>query len=429
MLCATLLVVAGGRANGANWLESRTAIEELASAGEYSAAVKLEQTLLDLVIEEFGEASLELAESYMFMASLYLADRDRIEAEDRILAALELYELAEGPLSIKLIEPFVALGDTYFLANEFDRALSAYNEARILGRRAFGLLNREQLGIVDKMSDASLALGLFEEAEALQFDRLALVQRAYGNDSTESLDAHFDYAEWLTRLNRFSTADNEYYRISRIVRDHFDNDPLMRIRLFRADARNFRRSDEVFGPQSDLERSRRLASPSVEGLGHRSEPSELLAALELYEKSGQTDPLLRAELLVELGDWHVHYNRAWALDGAYQEAWELLGLVEDGDALREQYFSDFTIIRTVPLNSRNVTSDEDAPWGYLRLEFTIDAEGAADDFVVLESDPADTIDDAAIRQMRESRFRPRIVDGVVVESKGVVAWRYQYRPR
>jgi len=76
-----------------------------------------------------------------------------------------------------------------------------------------------------------------------------------------------------------------------------------------------------------------------------------------------------------------------------------------------------------------LTDDEDAPWGHLKLEFTIDTEGAADDFVVLESDPPELIDDAAIRQIRESRFRPRIAEGQLVESKGVVAWDYQYRAR
>jgi TonB family protein len=428
ILIAGLLAVLAGRAWAASSFEARVAIEELASAGEYSAAVKLEESLFNLVIEEFGETSVELAEAYMFMASLYAADRNRFMAEDRILTALELYERADGPLSTLLIEPFVALGDHYFRANEFDLALNAYNEARILGRRAYGLLNREQIAVLDKMSDATLALGLFDEADALKLDTLAVVQRAYGEDSLENLDAHFEYVEWLSELNRFRTADNEFYRIARIIREQFDNDPRLQIRLFRADARNFRRANETLRPQFVSGRGQFLTE-SQEGLGHRSEPGELLAALELYDEFEFSDPLLRAELLVELGDWHVHYNRTWAIDEAYQEAWNVLSLLENGDELKEEFFSDLTVVRAASLSSRVLTSDEDAPWGHLKLEFTINTDGTVDDFVVLESEPEELIDDAAIAQMQNSRFRPRIQDGVLVPSKGVVAWDYQYRAR
>jgi TonB family protein len=83
----------------------------------------------------------------------------------------------------------------------------------------------------------------------------------------------------------------------------------------------------------------------------------------------------------------------------------------------------------VPLNSRVITSDKNAPWGHLELEFTVLTDGTAEDFVVLESEPPALIDEAAIRQMENSRFRPRMRDGVLVESKRVVAWDYQYRER
>lgn len=429
IVVAGLLAISVGRVEAAGWLDARAAIEELASAGEYEAAIKLEESLHSLVIEEFGETSLELAESYMFMASLYAANRDRFTAEDRILVALDVYEAVEGPLSTRLIEPFVALGDTYYAAGEFDRALAAYNEARILGRRAYGLLNREQLALLDKMSDATLALRQFDEAQQLRLEALTVVQRAYGEDSVENVDAHFDYAEWLSAQHRFRSADDELYRLGRIVRAHFEDDPNVRIRLYRAGARNFRKADEILGPQSELERSRQQRTASAEGLGHRTEPGELLSALELYDEFELSDPLLRAELLIELGDWYVHYNRIGSVDDPYVEAWHLLGEVDRADALREQYFSGVNIIRTIPLNSRVLAFDEDAPWGNLKLEFTILADGRGDDFVVIEADPPEMLEDAAIRQIRESKFRPHVEDGVVVETKGVVAWTYQYRER
>lgn len=56
----------------------------------------------------------------MFIAAVHAGNRDDFVVERNVLDALELYALVESPVSIRLIEPFVALGDNYHVARKYD---------------------------------------------------------------------------------------------------------------------------------------------------------------------------------------------------------------------------------------------------------------------------------------------------------------------
>lgn len=57
--------------------------------------------------------------------------------------------------------------------------------------------------------------------------------------------------------------------------------------------------------------------------------------------------------------------------------------------------------------------------GWVEVEFTITPQGTVKDPVVVDSDPRWIFDRAALRAIRKWKYRPKIVDGVPVERKGV----------
>lgn len=397
----------------ASWLDARATIQELADAGEFTAAFKLEDTLFDLVKAEFGEASRETAQSSLFMASVYSRGAYYPEAEARILRSLDLFEQLEGPNSISLITPYVALGETYHAAGDFELALGAYDAAKTLSRREYGFLNPAQVPILEKMSDAALGMGQFYEAVQFRSDALDLFERANGRNSFETLDANFRYADWLISQGARSLADRQYSSIYRFIASSFDNDPWMKLHLLKTDAENLRQSGRTPWRFED----------------DPLELDEALVLMDFLDEIAEPDLSLRAELLVDLGDWNVAFDRSWAIDDAYLEAWSLLSEIDNGAQLRDEWFSQFEIVYLAPLDSRKLSWDEDAPWGYLAAEFEIDEKGRADDVVFSLADPPRVLERAAKRQILNSRFRPRIVDGELVESRGSFAWRYQYKSR
>jgi protein TonB len=65
-----------------------------------------------------------------------------------------------------------------------------------------------------------------------------------------------------------------------------------------------------------------------------------------------------------------------------------------------------------------LTNDPDAPRGHVLVRFDIDATGRSQNVTVVSSDPVGLKDEAVARHIRESRFRPNIVDGQLVTTRG-----------
>lgn len=57
--------------------------------------------------------------------------------------------------------------------------------------------------------------------------------------------------------------------------------------------------------------------------------------------------------------------------------------------------------------------------GYVLLEFTVTQTGAVKDPVIIESEPPNVFDDAAIRAALKFKYKPKIVNGEAVDVAGV----------
>ena len=392
------------------WFETRIAIEELAESGDFEGALELRDHLFTLAAAEFGEPSPQLAEAHRLIAGVHRQSGDFTEAEVEILEAIEVYESGSGPLSPELIEPYVELGDNYSEAGDFAAALSSYGEARTIGRRHYGLLNEDQIAIIDEMSAAAESLEQLEEAAGLQLEALEIVERNHGEASLEAIDAKYRYARWLREHSLHEDALHIYYQIEDIIGDSYNKDPLMTVRLLRE------RSKSVRVPEGDT---------AMGGM----QRSSLAEALEILEAMPDPPPLLLAEVLVEKGDWDVKYSRARLPSEDYVRAWDLLGQIENGVDLRRQWFEELVVIDMPPLSRRNLTEDPDAPDGFVEVFFTVDILGHTQDIEITASEPRGLKDLSVEQVIRGARFRPRIVEGEIVAVRRGYRFPFKYVPQ
>ena len=389
-----------------NWLEARVLIEELAEAGDFAAAAALEARLLALAAEEFGEPSPRLAETHLLIARIQQQGGNYAAAETSILNAIEIYSNEEGPLSSTLIDPFLDLGDNYDASGDYASAISAYSEARTIGRRNFGLLNSDQLDIIDSMTAAAERLGQLEEARELQLEALTLVERSFEETSLEALDAKYKYAAWLRRHRQYDEERRIYFEILRILNRDYEEDPLLTVRVLRERARSYRDED------------------NGDGLGL----SGLRDALEMVEAMPEPPARVLAELHLEIGDWNVEFSRTGAIGDDYLDAWNYLGSVPEGAELRREWFDGLTVVEIDPISSRGLSTDPNAPRGYVVVRFTVDRSGRARDVEVTDSYPAGFKDGSFVRQYREARFRPRIVNGEFVPVRRARRNEFRFDP-
>jgi tetratricopeptide (TPR) repeat protein len=399
----------------AEFLETRVTIEELAVDGEYESAFELGDELLTQAEQEFGATSNQLIEAHLLLASLYRRAGNFDDNELHLLRATAIIEARDGAGSPTLIEPLLTLGDSYFAAGDYARSISTFEEARTIGRRAEGLLNFDQIEILARMSAAALLMDDYRQARALQYEALGIVQRTYGADSIEFLDAELTLAGWFTRRGQIQDAWNTFDEIDRLFNLQFADDAMVEIRILRAKAA--------------LKRVEAQAGNEPPGSTYLVRPVDLRNALDLARDLEEPNPLLEAEILRDIGDWNVAVARLAEIAWPYEQAWAILESIDGGFRLQQEWFGGLTLISAPQLLARFISNNPEAPWGRIEIAFALDTRGQTGNIRITQSDTPGPLDERAIRQIELSRFRPRMDDsGRLIASEASVGYDFRYDP-
>lgn len=371
--------------------------------------VKAGEQLLKNNIAEYGARSLQVAEAHLDLANAQREAKDFDKAAESYLAAVEAYRSVDGPFTPLAIGPLTSLGDNYHDADDDTNAVAAYSEARTVSRRAYGLHNTQQIELLDRMSRSLLDLNQLSEAEAQQVEALRLVQRAYPPGSDEVLEAIYKYAEWLGDRQYVQLQRDQYARALRLIRQTYGENDVRQVR-------------PLLGIGNSYREERNPASMGI---------SALEEALKLLEAQPERDPVAMAMTLRDIGDWAVAFGKTGYSGTEYQRAWQMLGSAPNGDALRRQWFTGANYVLYEPISPRGLSTAPEALSGHVTVTFDIDRSGSTDNVMLVESQPPGLKDEAVLRHIRRSRFRPVIDSGTVVVGKGLaiqVKFRYLLEP-
>jgi TonB family protein len=381
-------------------LETQIEFIDLVKERRLEEALPLAEAMVPLTEAEFGSPSAEMATALNNLALIQFNLDHFEDSKASFLSAIEMFREVEGPFTESIITPLVSLGANYHATGDYPQALGLFQEARTVNRRSFGLLNPDQVEIVYHIAATLASMHRYEEAHLQQEDALRLMERVHGSDTMEFLPYIYRYAEWLISAFQFEPARVQYVRVMDIIRASEGPD-----------------SPALIKPLTEIGNSYRTQK-LAEGRGI----SALKRALEIAEAQPDPDELALARVLRDIGDWYTAFSRIGATGEEYLRAWELLGNVEDGESIRDEWFADPDyVLREYP-STRGLAerSDAGAVEGYVRVTFDVDAGGQPLNVTVLESDPPEFKDDTMMRAIRRSRFRPRVVDGELAYSTGLI---------
>ena len=367
-------------------------------------AVLAAQTHVTQVEQQFGKRSRQSAEAYLDLAELQKRAGDQDGAEKSYLAAIDVYRSLEGPFTPLAIQPLTALGDSYEERKDFMNALSAYTEARTINRRTYGLLNEDQIPLLDRLTQTMIELNKPAEADQHQLEALRIVERSYPLESDEALAALYKYAAWLRDQGRYPEERDLYMRALKTIHDHYGKDDLHEVPALSAVGNSFR--------------SQRIPEPMGIGALHD--------ALQLVISHGAPDKLQLAEVLRDIGDWDTAFSRVDYDGTEYRRAWAALGDLPDGDKLRKQWFTGPIYVLREPVSLLGLSQEPTSPSGHVIVRFDLDRFGHAVNPTIVESEPAGLKDEAVLRHIRHSRFRPQMVDGELV-ARDSLALQFNYR--
>jgi len=381
--------------------------EKLVAESDPKAVVAGNERLVEAVEQEFGKNSRQSAEAYMDLGDSQRRAGDHEGAEKSYLSVIEIYRAVDGPFSPLVITPLTSLGDNYQESGNYLQAVTSYTEARTVNRRIYGLLNLDQIPLLDRMTRSFVEMNKPVEADGQQLEALKIVERGNPPESVASLGAIYKYAAWLRESGRYQEERDQYARALRTIRDTVGKDDVRQVQALVGIGNSFR--------------NQRIP----EGQG----AAALRDALALLIAQKNPDELAVAGVLRDLGDWEVAFTKV-DYDGAeYRRAWELLGNVPNGDRLRSEWFTGPTYVLREPISLRGLSQEPNAPAGHVLVKFDLDKSGRSGNVAIAESDPPGLKDEAVLRHIRRSRFRPQMANGELVPREALaLQFNYRYAP-
>jgi TonB family protein len=364
------------------------------------------QQQVDSTTEQFGKNSLRTAEAYSDLGDAQHRAGQHEQATQSYMTAVEIYRSVDGSFTPLAIPLLMKLGDNYREARDGLSAVTAYSEARTVTRRVYGLLNEQQLPMLEKLSDTLLELNKPVEAEAQQQEALRLAERTWAPESDEGLAAVYRYARWLRDRGLFSLERDQYDNARRTIVEHYGK-------------KDVRLVTPLLGIGNSFRNQR---APVGDGVSAIEEAIGILVA------QPTRDQLAIATGLRDLGDWQVAFDRTEYTGTEYRRAWQLLDEVQNGGALRREWFTGPVFVLREPIVLHGLSEDPNAPTGHVLVRFDVDRNGVSSNVTIVESEPAGLMDEAVLRQVRRSKFRPQMADGEIVNGVGLgLRLTFQYK--
>jgi len=370
-------------------------------ARDFSAALGPAQSIVDAQREQREpQYPADLAALGLIQAELRSTD----EALTNLHEAIGLVVEAEGELSPTLIEYYRGLGRTYIKSAQYNEAIVSLEQAQHISQRHLGLFNVEQSPLLDDITTAYLGLGDTVEARKMQVERLDNALRRYGAADPRVIPYRYTLARYYQQSRLPESAREQYQEVLKAQEQ----------RLGANDA-------GVLAPLREL-----VSLDLLLTQGADSERRDRLAAV--LGENAAANAVERGLSLALLGDWAtVTGDTAGAAD-YYRQAWSALSASSERDAAA--YFAKPAMIDFVPPLSPVDRNERRRPytWAEIVLEFDVSREGLPSGVRVVTRDARTTALQARYsRRMRETHFRPRLVDGEPVATTNVRSTHYVRR--
>lgn len=440
LLCLLAVASASGQEEGAASAvdsaavgQQRDAAEEryqrLIAEGRNAEAAAAGREVVTLTAELRGADSLELASPLTNLATAQLRNGDLPDAEANYQAAIALLEKGEGFLSARLINPLMGLGEAYVRSEQYPLATQAYERALRVNHVNEGFYNLEQIRIRDGLTEGYLGRQDLEKANFHQEAQIYVQQRRLGRNNPALVGPLTKLGQWYDRSNQTDAARLAYQSAARLVeKTEGGNAPGM-VEPLIAIAETYRRQ-ALLPPDPESNQSPDTLLPLSSMM--------LRKALGIVEQQTPPDAAQRARILVELGDLYLIWDKPNTASDRYKEAWQALSADPALEEQRDGYFAKpvriegpaLPVIFPVPSRKAPPPDPKTLEPAFVVVRFTVNQLGRVTEATIIESDPANLLEERVAETVRNTTFRPRYVDGAPVPTTGIVhRHEFRYAPK
>lgn len=381
--------------------------------------------------------------------------QERTRSIQRFNESIVDAETVAGVWGNSLVEQLGTLGSLQQQQGDFTGAIETHERAVHVQRINAGLHTVDQVPLIQSMVESYIAMGEWVQVDTYQNYLFYIQQKFYGNNDPRLITGLGDLANWHIHAftlregeslaMRLSSAQMLFKAAARMVEVHFGQDDERYVEYLRGVARSaylVAQNQDLLrelaraqfrAPQETLRDMLYWHFPIVP-TGFRAGEDALLAIREYYSEKEDSAVQL-AEATAQVADWYLLFSRRTAARNMYLEAWDAVAGEENAEELRRELFGR---VREIP-----VYAFDNKEWQIRNLGFMADKEEVQFDLVDIELDVTQwgevrnisTISEESPttnsqhswvrRNIRDSLFRPVLIDGGMVRSNDN-RFRYRY---
>jgi tetratricopeptide (TPR) repeat protein len=424
----------------------RTQSEAASPAADASSVAAIEGALARVNAARSGADAdpLALEEALTALGDAYLKASRYAPAEAAYAEAVRSAEQHGGRETQRVLAALTGLGATLARTGHHHDAIPLLQRAVAITRAQFGMFDLRQQDALETLAGSLTALDRQTDAQDLMTYRVRVAEKTYGEGSPKVIPSLCDLGDWFADIGKTPEARMTFQVALNIVgtTDNL-NAPIM-VEPLRGIARAYMLWPSYPDywrryPEPELGCGRLHAVPPPECLnparrdatGRRvirpraldPEGEEALKrALRILEADPGLAPVTLIETLIQMGDWHQIKKSPREALTYYERAWKLISstpnLPESAAAALNVpvrvYYPTPQIAAHVPQVAAVDTRPES-----VQVEFTVAADGSVSHAHIVDHDTRERYARDILEAVRDSRFRPKFVDGQAVAATGI----------
>lgn len=354
------------------------------------------------------------------------------------LERIEAIENRDGAFAPGLTEDLLGLGLTLQRIGDHEQAVKIFKRGIHLSRVNEGLYSRRQLALLQGEISSHIALGAFEAADERQ-RYLYRVQAKTLSDASRG-QAFMQHALWQRQAYEAGIGEQPFtrlinmwslyrYALTEFAQISDDRSPTLLPALYGMLQAQYMISGFVGETTTGRFRTDGVvADEASQQIGYRGraykQGSAVIRAIyDIEVDPTDSDPGDKAAVMLMLGDWQLWHGKRNEALATYAE---ISGELAEGDVAQKLREALLGTPQPLPrlAGVRALPEPSDGQEGRLLLEFTVSERGRVTDIVRLD-EHAHNNEKAGdiISRLRRTPFRPRISDGMPVETEGL-RWAY-----
>jgi len=399
--------------------------KELMRDQVYDEADNVAKRVVRLAIDLHGTQSNEYAKALTNLAIVQFQTEQFELAQQNFESAIELIEDNEDRLNAQLVNPLKGLAAAQLESGRPDLASKTFGRAIHVTHVNEGPHNLDQLEILESVAETYLRMGDLDAAKEAQDTIYALNIREFELDTPELVPSLLRRAEWQHRAGFIFDERATYRRTIRIIEEFQGKDSL-----------------DLVEPLIRLGRSYFYLDTTGASSFHDSSihSGEIYFRRAVRIAADHPEPVWQivAQATLALGDFYIYNNNPQRGKQTYQGAWALLSEHEEGLKVRRQQLEKVTALKQNKLpmyvGSSSGSADEEGDdpllQGSITISYGVSSRGRAANIVLTEARPPEfeSMISSVAREVRRRIYRPRLVDGEVVDTPGLtLVHKFYYR--